>query len=163
MGFLDYISYPIIKKELYYRVRCIVYPNDYQEYESNSIDYNIDIKSKLIEKTECYLKENLANNINLDVLTRNVGTNRNKLNNLFKFYHGISVFDWLREQRMKKAAELLDKTSLNIMQISERVGYPDSNNFSTAFKRFYQLSPRQYRQKEKEMQPSKKYMHCAKV
>ncbi|MDP5215431.1 helix-turn-helix transcriptional regulator [Pseudoalteromonas tunicata] len=87
--------------------------------------------------------------MNLDVLTRNVGTNRNKLNNLFKFYYGISVFDWLREQRMKKAAELLDKTSLNIMQISERVGYPDSNNFSTAFKRFYQLSPRQYRQKEK--------------
>ena len=53
--------------------------------------------------------------------------------------------DWLNQQRMKFAATLLSTTSLSIVQVSEQVGYLDANNFSTAFKREYKLSPRQYR------------------
>jgi AraC-like DNA-binding protein len=55
------------------------------------------------------------------------------------------VFAWLYEKRMSLAQTLLKTTTLSILQVGDLVGYPDSNNFSTAFKREYQLSPRQYR------------------
>ncbi|MBA6232800.1 MULTISPECIES: AraC family transcriptional regulator [unclassified Colwellia] len=35
---------------------------------------------------------------------------------------------------------------MSILPVGEQVGYPDSNNFSTACKREYKLSPKHYRQ-----------------
>ena len=46
---------------------------------------------------------------------------------------------------MLHAANLLINTSNNITHISMEVGYRDSNNFSTAFKRTFNVSPGRYR------------------
>lgn len=109
----------------------------------------------LAEKSADYLKTNLENRINLNDLTNQMFTNRNKLSKAFKNYYGMTVFSWLREQRILYAMELLKTTSLTIMQIAEKVGYPDSNNFSTAFRRKINMSPRQYRKFHKDSQYTK--------
>jgi AraC-like DNA-binding protein len=75
-----------------------------------------------------------------------MGTNRNQLNNAFKTRYGLTVFAWLLKKRMSLAQKLLKTTTLSILQVGDQVGYPDSNNFSTAFKREYKLSPKHYRQ-----------------
>ena len=75
-----------------------------------------------------------------------MGTNRNQLNDVFKTRYGLTVFAWLLKKRMSLAQKLLKTTAFSILQVGDQVGYPDSNNFSTAFKREYKLSPRDYRQ-----------------
>jgi AraC-like DNA-binding protein len=75
-----------------------------------------------------------------------VSTNRNQFNDAFKTRYGITVFAWLLKKRMSLAQTLLQTTTLSILQVGDQVGYPDSNNFSTAFKRECKLSPRHYRQ-----------------
>ena len=102
----------------------------------------------LAEKTGKYLKKHLSNEVSLNSLSREMGVNRNKLSQAFKAYYGVSLFVWLREQRMLFAAELLTTTTQTVQEIACLVGYNDSNNFSTAFKRTFQLAPLKYRIKE---------------
>lgn len=103
----------------------------------------------LAERTSIYLKRNISKNLSLNDIARAMATNRNKLSRVFKVYFGMTVFCWLREQRMILAANMLRNTAESIQEVSYSVGYPDSNNFSTAFKRAYCFSPLQYRKVHK--------------
>ena len=46
---------------------------------------------------------------------------------------------------MKRAAELLKDPSIPISDISARVGYPDNNYFSKAFRNCMNMTPSEYR------------------
>ena len=46
-----------------------------------------------------------------------------------------------------RAAELLTMPEQKIYAISESLGYANPINFSRAFKRYYEMTPQQYRQK----------------
>ncbi len=69
-----------------------------------------------------------------------------------KFRKGFQqIFDalpnaYLKHQRMEKATDLLEhRTDLKIKEIAERVGYLNPDNFSTIYKIFSGLSPREFR------------------
>ncbi len=49
------------------------------------------------------------------------------------------------EARMAAAETLLRNSSLKITEISNRIGYSSIEHFSNAFKKFYKVSPGQYR------------------
>ncbi len=76
-----------------------------------------------------------------------MATNRNSLSIAFKAVLNQGAFAWLRQQRLKKAKQILATTQLPIQQVCYQVGYNDPANFATAFKKIYQLSPMQYRKK----------------
>ena len=100
---------------------------------------------ELVRKTCRYLTDNMAQNHLMSGLARTMATNRNTLALSFKHVLGRGVFSWLREQRMRKAGQLLATTRMSIQQICFEVGYRDPANFSTAFKAIYKQPPRKYR------------------
>ncbi|MDI9243702.1 AraC family transcriptional regulator [Marinobacter sp. CHS3-4] len=59
---------------------------------------------------------------------------------------GISFQTLVDEVRLQRARELLGKTSMNLGQIADALGYADAANFTRAFKRWTDQSPSQYRQ-----------------
>ena len=87
----------------------------------------------------------MANDISLNQLVSKMATNRNKLSLAFKTYYTATPLNWLKQQRMEKASQLLINTQQSIAEITYAVGYKDSNHFSTAFKQYQGLSPKQYR------------------
>lgn len=165
LGAFDYISTPLLVAELTVRVQSAIYhfawsdgqtvePTPFRQIAAQTVitDMANQAHFVLAEKTAIYLNSQLANAVNLEQLSKIMGTNRNKLNKSFKACFGVTIFTWLLEQRMLLAAQLLDSTSLALIQIAQRVGYPDSNNFSTAFKRTFHLAPLQYRKKHRTVQ-----------
>ena len=56
-----------------------------------------------------------------------------------------SLFEFIVEYRIKKAATILKATDEPIGQIAEIVGFNDSNNFSRTFHKIIGLSPSEYR------------------
>lgn len=50
--------------------------------------------------------------------------------------------------RLERAGELLEKTSMNLSQIADALGYADAANFTRAFKRWTGQSPSQFRHRE---------------
>lgn len=87
----------------------------------------------------------MSNDVNLSQVVSKMATNRNKLSLAFKTYYGATPLNWLKQQRMEKASQLLINTQQSIAEITDFVGYKDSNHFSTAFKQHHGLSPKQYR------------------
>lgn len=54
---------------------------------------------------------------------------------------------WLDEQRMKKAAFLLSSTKKSIMNVATECGYTTASWFIVQFKKYYNITPKQYRVK----------------
>lgn len=52
--------------------------------------------------------------------------------------------DYLNDVRMSKAAELLQQKKLRVYEISETVGYINSQNFARSFKRHFGKTPHDY-------------------
>jgi AraC-like DNA-binding protein len=74
-------------------------------------------------------------------LARQVALNEFKLKAGFRQYFHSGLFEWLLEQKMQKAKELLLETNQPIKEICTLVGYPRTTNFITAFKRRFGMTP----------------------
>lgn len=64
---------------------------------------------------------------------------------LFKHETGIPMGEWLSEQRLQRAAQLLEKSHLSVKEIAHSVGYGHPSSFIRAFERRYGLAPARYR------------------
>jgi len=77
-------------------------------------------------------------------LARRIGTNRNKLNVVFRETFGITMSDYCLERRLREAQRLLIEGRLSIGQIAELVGYEQQSSFAVAFRAATGMSPREY-------------------
>jgi len=59
---------------------------------------------------------------------------------------GTSVKERLHAVRMERAARLLHESSLPVAAVAQSVGYRQPAQFAKAFRRYYRLSPSQWRQ-----------------
>ena len=64
---------------------------------------------------------------------------------VFKQQFGQSFTSYLTEFRIDVAKKLLRCPTVNIKNVGEQVGYPDSNYFTKVFRRVTSLSPSEYR------------------
>lgn len=71
--------------------------------------------------------------------------NPSYLSQLIKQQMNMNIIDYVLEQRMARAKQLLAQTSLRISEIAERVGYSDLLYFSNAYKRVTGITPTEYR------------------
>lgn len=71
------------------------------------------------------------------------------LKNYFRGVFGQNISIYLREVRMKKAAELLTSTRLSVAEIAELVGYMNQSKFASVFKKQFGLSPLEHRRSKK--------------
>ncbi|WP_299494662.1 AraC family transcriptional regulator [uncultured Shewanella sp.] len=157
-GIQDYLFHPMNNKELVYRIENGI---DYFYKNKNegcnlSIEMNkmagylhdIDFESaekKLVKRTCQYLIDNIDKKFCLDGVARAMGTNRSKLSASFRLILNKSVFEWLRKERMLLAKYYLVSTRMSIQQVSLEVGYTNAANFSTLYKKSFNLSPREQR------------------
>ncbi|SHO58647.1 helix-turn-helix domain-containing protein [Vibrio quintilis] len=113
----------------------------------------------LAKQTADYLLQHLAAPVTLVRIARQMHTNRTTLSKAFKQAFGCTIFYWLYERRMERAADYLLRTYYDIRQVAYRVGYPDANNFSTAFKKKFGSSPGQFRARHQKYQRNHTNQH----
>ena len=90
----------------------------------------------------------LFSNISLEQMATLAGQSLSTFKREFKRHFQNSPAQYIREQRMKKAADLLRVTDLSISEISYQTGYDDSSHFSRVFHSFYEISPSAFRQSQ---------------
>ncbi|WP_237052449.1 helix-turn-helix transcriptional regulator [Mannheimia granulomatis] len=79
---------------------------------------------------------------NLKQIAMYFHTNVTTLQNEFQHYHKTSIFAYLRRSKLEQAYKLLLQ-GLSVTQAAEFAGYSNSENFSTAFKRTFGITPSQ--------------------
>lgn len=101
--------------------------------------------SQVIREVQAYVEANYAKpDLSLEWMAGQVKLSRGYLGRLFKAQCGMSFSDYLNQVRLERAKQLL-KSDEPIQQISEQVGILNTTYFYTLFKKYYQVSPAQYR------------------
>lgn len=94
--------------------------------------------------TVSYIEENLAENLDIDVLARIACMGRTKFFNEFRIHFGCSPVAFQQQIRLKQAAIFI-KQGQQITQTCFELGFNNASHFSRCFKQFYGLTPRQYK------------------
>ena len=105
-------------------------------------------KEKLINKVISYIELNYGNSIlSTEYLADYVKISPNYLRTIFKEIQNQSLSNYINQYRFEKAKFLLDNTSFTVNEISEKVGFANTNYFYTSFKKYYGVSPTEWRNK----------------
>ena len=92
-----------------------------------------------------YIQENYANKLNMAVVSNHISMNYSLFSYSFKQYTGSNFVNYLKDIRMLKAKQLLEKTDRKIIQISQDIGYDNEKHFMKLFKQTCGVSPTEYR------------------
>lgn len=82
----------------------------------------------------------------LQELASELGTNRTKLNQLFRSCMGVTPQEYALQRRIERAQALIAEGRLNVGQVANEVGYQHQSSFTTAFREVTGMSPREYAQ-----------------
>lgn len=100
----------------------------------------------VIRQAVNFVKANYANKgLKLQDIANAVHVSPNYLSYLFKKMKGINLWDYLTDLRMEEAKRLLIDTDLKRYHIADTVGYESPEHFSRIFKRYYGVSPAEFR------------------
>ncbi|NKC51685.1 helix-turn-helix transcriptional regulator [Ochrobactrum cytisi] len=90
-----------------------------------------------------FIALNLTAPLNVPTIARAAGINVSGLQRLFQLCDGMSVFEYIRKVRLESAYEALVSGEISISSASILAGYSSPENFTTAFRRQFQITPRQ--------------------
>ncbi|QGQ98392.1 helix-turn-helix domain-containing protein [Paenibacillus psychroresistens] len=85
--------------------------------------------------------------LSLSHLSDEFNINVKSLSRLFKEEFGENFIDYLAKIRVEHAQKLLQQTNDSVYEISEKVGYTNTNTFIRVFKRTSGFTPGDYREK----------------
>lgn len=93
------------------------------------------------------LQKDLASHTSAREMAADYGTSETSLKNYFREVYGENLSSYRARLRMKKAAELLQNTSLCVSEIAAQTGYSSQSKFAAAFKKYYGAAPVEFRRK----------------
>jgi AraC-like DNA-binding protein len=100
-----------------------------------------------------YINLHLHDEVNLFQLTKLVRLGPKSLSKKFKLETGLSVSDYIHQERIKEARALLEYSDYSISEIGYHLQYGSQSYFSSVFKKFSGVTPQQFRGQLKQPQP----------
>lgn len=89
-----------------------------------------------ISRIKQYILDNLNCSINLNDLASQINRNPSYISYIFKQETGQNLFDYITQERIKRAKHLLKNTDLKVVDIARECGYEDQSYFSQVFKKY---------------------------
>lgn len=110
-----------------------------KDIATNSID------EKFLENLQDVMDQQLVeSDFNTEAFAKAVGMSRMQLHRKLKALTGLSATEFIRNQRLKLAAQLLKKSEINVSQVGYTVGFNNHSYFTKCFKEQYGCSPSEY-------------------
>lgn len=94
-----------------------------------------------------YACDHLADKMTLETLAARGGLSASRLAPLFRAHLGLTPQQFLEQQRLARARQLLERTAHSIGAIAAAVGFENPFYFTLRFKRQTGLSPRDWRKR----------------
>ena len=96
-----------------------------------------------------FIQENALTNISLKDVAAAVHLSPGYFATLFKKSSGFSVGAWITQLRLSEACAQLIHTDVSIEQLTYQLGWSDVTHFIRTFKKMYQVTPAQWRKKNR--------------
>ena len=148
----DYITKPFNFEMLALRIRKMI---ELRQTMRNQFQKNFEIQpseisitsldDKFLTKVKKYTEENMQEpDFSVEKLSSDVGISRAHLYNKLLALTGKSPIEYIRIMRIRRAAQLLEKSQLTVMEVAYKVGFNDPRYFTKHFKNEYNMTPTQY-------------------
>lgn len=98
----------------------------------------------VVEQSLLYIKKHIGEDLSLEGIADRFFLNQTYFSRLFKQYTGTTFTDYLIEQRMEKAKELLSLGRFKVYEVSQMIGYRSEKYFFRIFKQYAGCSPAEY-------------------
>lgn len=124
-----------------------------QRYSQELVLRPLDIKinsldEKFISKLQQILEKEMANpDFSSTDFALEIGMSRMQLHRKLKSLLGVSSTEFLRNERLKAASNLIKKGTENISDVAYAVGFNNISYFSKCFKEMFGCSPTEYSEK----------------
>lgn len=120
--------------------------------ESNRKETPLNKGILLCNKMEQMIYENYSDpDFSIADIAQKLNLSENYTSVIFRQYSDKSIAATLESVRMNKAGELVKETNRYIKEIAEQTGYININTFYKAFKRYYGVTPSEYRKINQEV------------
>ena len=96
-----------------------------------------------IEDILSFINSNLDKDLSIDMLSKEFYLNKYYLMHLFKEETGYTLYSYIQKKRIIKASDLI-KSGRQAGDVCSLCGFGDYSSFVRAFKKEFQLSPKQY-------------------
>lgn len=101
----------------------------------------------VVKKVQEYIDEYYYDPLQINELARLVNITPRTLNRRFQACITMRPIEYVQAVRVEHAKRLLESGEVNVKSLAGQVGYDDLSSFSKLFKRFTELSPREYQDK----------------
>jgi two-component system, response regulator YesN len=131
----DYLLKPINRVELSETLTKL-----FKDEEEENIE-----ASKQLKKILQYINDHLSHEITLKHIADHVSLNPQYVGQLFKTELNQTFTEYITEERLKRAKQLLKGTSLKVYEVAQLSGYKSPKHFMTIFKQEVGTTPVQFR------------------
>lgn len=145
-GGVDYILKPCLPIEVLARVRIHLRLGPRALGPDDSVPETFLSPEEVILRAAMRLiSADLAVLPSLAEIAHKVGTHDKKLSAIFRQHLGMTVFAWIREEKLRRSRELLASSLMSVQDVAEQVGFHSAANFATAFRVRMGVTPSRYR------------------
>ena len=150
----DYVTKPFEPEYMRARVHNILVQREQLEQsyrqrlmrlEPQKADEQVPGDAFLAKLLDVMDKQMDNNTLTVDDVVEEMNMGRTVFFNKLKSMTGLSPVEFIREMRIKRAAQLLEERKYNITEVTYMVGMNDSRYFAKCFKNTYGVTPSEYR------------------
>jgi AraC-like DNA-binding protein len=103
------------------------------------------LKRFQIVQIQKYIQKNIQKRFSSAELAKELKMNTDYFSRQFKKSFKLSPREYIKQERIRRAASLLIETNMNISELANFLGYEDIYQFSQQFKKVFNKSPNNYR------------------
>ncbi|MDO4268126.1 MAG: helix-turn-helix domain-containing protein [Eubacteriales bacterium] len=116
---------------------------------NKALDFNREMQKKktVADQIEGYLRQHYTEDVTRNQVAAQLCLTPEYVGKLFKRERGVSIQDYVNSLRIERAAQLLASTDQKITDVALAVGFNNIPYFSTVFKKYMGVAPKDYNSK----------------
>lgn len=103
------------------------------------------VRDPLVIHAIQYINEHIEERVGLNDVARGCGANARHLSAAFRESLNITLIDYINIAKVDRAMRWLTSTGMSIVDIAAKLGFSSTQYFSTVFKRYTHVTPKEYR------------------
>lgn len=102
-------------------------------------------RQRQAERIRDHVLENIGRDLSINSIAAAIGSNASTIQRCFKDHFGMTLFEFIRKERLERARITLETEGISVSQAAYMVGYDNPASFATAFRKVYGVAPRHKR------------------
>ena len=110
--------------------------------------FSVDARTSLsptVASVVSYIRRNISSDLSCKTLAKIFTIHRNQLNAKVKEETGKTLSEFVMHEKIRRAKSLLVGTDKPFSEIADYLGFSSQSHFQTAFKRFTNQTPKEYK------------------